>query len=792
VRGATIRRGSTRQDGPLLRYDAGTAVVRFDNRDRRFDPTNLRGPYASNVVADTGAKLLTASDTQPFAQGWTVAVKSVSAALPAEIVNVVSKGSGTTGSYTVSRPSGTVSGHKMLLFQSSDVGTLADMGTPTGGTTWNLLGTLDNGDDAVRTRVWYKVAGGAEPFSYGLTQNASADGVAFVVSIRNADAVAVPVFDMDPYSDTAVVSTPGIVPAGTNDLEFRYVVGANLSSQPGISWQSDPADGLTERADKQSGFWITGALFSIGLTGAEVGGGTGTRVTPMRPLRMSATWNFQATTNLILNPSFEADLTGWSAGGAATILRTTSLAWAGGAAVQVIRNVTGPPFFIYGATCNDVALTTSAGQTVTVTAMIYIPADSFPKVTQVAIAATGIGATFVGIPPAPDGWYQIRLTTVLSATLDDIPFQVWTDDTHADGQTVCYFDAVQAEVSPVPTAYCDGTQPACSWSGTANASTSSRPSSFTFPLFSGYVDQWDIDWTADVDSEVSVTCSDAFKVFGANNRSPSVSQGAGDNSGSRINRILNAMGWPSGAARDVTTGNSALQATTLEGDSLSEMQLAADSEIGEFYIDGAGVVVFRNRQAILTRAASTLVQARFGDGGSTMGEVAYDSVSLSYDDAQLVNRVRATRAGGAEQVAEDLVSVGEYLDHTFPTPSDLLLQTDAEALAWAQWVLYTSKDPELRFTSLTIKPQKDEAVLFPLVLDFEMGHRISVRRRPVDTSGEAVETISREVFIRGIEYTIDQYDWTVRYTLQSATKVGSFLTLDHPTLGKIGENGLVF
>lgn len=47
----TVRRGASRSDGPVLRYDAGTCTVTLDNSDRRFDPTNLAGPYVSAGVS---------------------------------------------------------------------------------------------------------------------------------------------------------------------------------------------------------------------------------------------------------------------------------------------------------------------------------------------------------------------------------------------------------------------------------------------------------------------------------------------------------------------------------------------------------------------------------------------------------------------------------------------------------------------------------------------------------------------------------------------------------------------
>ena len=43
----STRRGASRAEGPILRFEAGTCSVTLDNADRRFDPTNLSGPYVS-------------------------------------------------------------------------------------------------------------------------------------------------------------------------------------------------------------------------------------------------------------------------------------------------------------------------------------------------------------------------------------------------------------------------------------------------------------------------------------------------------------------------------------------------------------------------------------------------------------------------------------------------------------------------------------------------------------------------------------------------------------------------
>lgn len=55
VRSFTITRPSTRQQGPLYQFQAGTASITLDNSDGRFDPGNLAGPYVSAGVTQLTA-----------------------------------------------------------------------------------------------------------------------------------------------------------------------------------------------------------------------------------------------------------------------------------------------------------------------------------------------------------------------------------------------------------------------------------------------------------------------------------------------------------------------------------------------------------------------------------------------------------------------------------------------------------------------------------------------------------------------------------------------------------------
>ncbi|MEU4578922.1 hypothetical protein [Nonomuraea sp. NPDC023979] len=316
----------------------------------------------------------------------------------------------------------------------------------------------------------------------------------------------------------------------------------------------------------------------------------------------------------------------------------------------------------------------------------------------------------------------------------------------------------------------------CTWAGV------------TYHLFRGFVDVWDVDWVADVYSEVTVTATDGFKVLANKKRAATMitvdgkqvpqTYGEGENAGARVTRILDSAGWPL-ADRLIAVGDSPMQATTLEGDALSELQSVADSEIGELYIDGQGRVVFRNRRAIHTETRSTTVQATFGSSPTARTPA---QTKLSSDDATLYNEVLATREGGETQTVGDAASQDEFLTRTFNAPG-LQLRTDGEALAWGQWIIFLSSEPETRFDSIEIHCHADPSVLFPAVLAREIGDRIRIVRRP---SGGG-DPITRDALIRGIAHDVSTEKWITTFQLQSARNFGSFFTLDDPVLGVLGN-----
>lgn len=307
-----------------------------------------------------------------------------------------------------------------------------------------------------------------------------------------------------------------------------------------------------------------------------------------------------------------------------------------------------------------------------------------------------------------------------------------------------------------------------------------------FPVFTGYADAWDV--TFDGPSTVgmstcTLTATDATKVLSNFDRVALGSPvGASETSGARVHRILDSVLWPADD-RSVAVGDSTLQATAMNRSAWEELLTVQDSEIGQVFVEDDGTVVFHNRHWLMEAPTSVAVQAAFGDGA---GELPFVDCDLSYDDTTLLNLVRIARTGGTQQIAEDVASEQTYLVHTYDR-TDLIVETDVESANYASFVLYQAKDPELRFTSISVQGNDDQDSLFPHMLGRSFGDRIRITRRPPGGG-----TVTREAFIVGASHSVPgPNQWVTTWQLQSATKWG-FLTLDHTSLGLLDTGALAY
>ncbi len=316
----------------------------------------------------------------------------------------------------------------------------------------------------------------------------------------------------------------------------------------------------------------------------------------------------------------------------------------------------------------------------------------------------------------------------------------------------------------------------------------------TYPIWYGYVKTWQPSDNDGVGGNqwCTLTAVDAFGLIGRNNPVAQAAIGAGELSGARITRILDNARW-SPTLRSIAVGNSTLQATTLAANSLTELQLTSASEQGALFVDREGYITFLDRYAAVTSTRSTVSQATFSDMAADPATTTpLARAPIRTDDETLINRVQLGRSGGSVQIVEDPTSIAVYSGDVPRSwgRTDLLLQTDAEVLDAAGWILAQFATPENRFAEVIVQGAAAPTTLWPVVLDLRHRDRITGKRK---RRGAGVFT--QDVFVEGISHQVavdesGRVTWETGFTVTPTTGYGGYLVLDSATLGLL-DTGLL-
>lgn len=235
---------------------------------------------------------------------------------------------------------------------------------------------------------------------------------------------------------------------------------------------------------------------------------------------------------------------------------------------------------------------------------------------------------------------------------------------------------------------------------------------------------------------------------------------AGEHSGARIGRILDAAGWPA-ADRDIDPGAALLQGADLGTTALAALQKIEETERGRLFVTADGKVRFIDRDALI-QAPYTTSQATFGDSGS---ELEYADLKYRYDDQTIVNEVVVARSGGVPQTVSDTASQDKYLRRSLVLDG-LIHQDDSTSLDLANWMLAHYSEPVMRATQVRLEPDAgNETTHFPQVLGRELAERITVRRRP-QSVGSAID---QETWIENVEHRVaNGLHWSSAWNLSPA------------------------
>lgn len=303
----------------------------------------------------------------------------------------------------------------------------------------------------------------------------------------------------------------------------------------------------------------------------------------------------------------------------------------------------------------------------------------------------------------------------------------------------------------------------------------------TYPVFAGYIDSFQYDYQVGVDAaRVTIRASDGFKVL--RNVSVTAVPGAtaGEKTGVRVGKLLDAAGWPT-EMRTLSTGITTVQADPgTTRNSLDAIGVVADSELGGFYFGTDGNARFRGRDSVYKSQENT--PTSFADDGTG---IAYTNIKFGYDDVNIANQVNVTRVGGTTQTVSDATSQAAYFTQSLDR-TNLLMDSDADALQQARALLNARKNPVLRIESVEIDLTEDvqARVLAGLTLDFL--DRITVKKAHPGGS-----SITRTLSVQGVSHDITPAVW--RTTIRTAENLlDSPFILNSSTFGVLGTSTLAY
>ena len=215
-------------------------------------------------------------------------------------------------------------------------------------------------------------------------------------------------------------------------------------------------------------------------------------------------------------------------------------------------------------------------------------------------------------------------------------------------------------------------------------------------LFSGYTTDYKYTYPQnEVTGYVDIVCSDAFRLMQQAGITTVASATAGQDTGTRIGKILDQVSWPA-SMRTIDTGNTTCVADPgTSRTALDALKNAEFSEQGAFFIDHEGTAIFLNRTNVIKSYDTTAIEFNQTTG------IPYTNLTFAFDDKLIINSAGMTRVGGTQQVSEDSASIAKYFPHQL-NENNLIAQTDADTLNIAKIYVATRKETTIRIDAMTV------------------------------------------------------------------------------------------
>lgn len=216
-------------------------------------------------------------------------------------------------------------------------------------------------------------------------------------------------------------------------------------------------------------------------------------------------------------------------------------------------------------------------------------------------------------------------------------------------------------------------------------------------LFSGYVNDYKYYFpTGQETAYVDILCTDGFRLLQMSQIQTVADSGAGQTTGTRLNKILDDVQFPN-SMRVISTGNATCIAdpatirTTL--DAIKNVEFSEG--LGAFYMSPDGSAIFKSRTEVTKSVATTPVVF------NQTGGIPYKQLKYAFDDKLIINDVKFNRVGGTVQNVFSQASIDKYFPHSL-TQENLVAQDDAQVLGAAQNYVNTRKETTIRIDEMTV------------------------------------------------------------------------------------------
>ena len=300
----------------------------------------------------------------------------------------------------------------------------------------------------------------------------------------------------------------------------------------------------------------------------------------------------------------------------------------------------------------------------------------------------------------------------------------------------------------------------------------------SYYLFSGYTTDYAYSYDqAENVSYVDISASDAFRLFNLASVIAVTGASAGQDTGTRINKILDTVSFPNGM-RSVETGNSLTvnDPATLRT-SLGALQNCEFSEQGAFFITPEGNAIFKNRDTVISSAGETPTQF------NQTGGIPYKDLKFAFDDKLIINTATMTKVGGTSQTALDANSIATYFPHSISVP-ELVIDTDENAMNIAKIYVATRSTTTIRIDQMTLD-LFDPNVPTATILSMDYFNNVLITNIQPDSS-----TITKNLQVQGVTHDITPNSWIT--TLTTLEPIVDGFIVGDSTYGVLGEDILSY